>query len=156
MPWDNIPIGHMVHQIGNLSIAEPASAATKIPFATVAFLFARNFPKGHVGQTNLDFFLFFSKFCLSLSSRLLFRLGMNFSIPLSAPSITVPTGQIQLQNMGPNITIAKRKIEIADMRDRVSQSISMPIRGQQPDVSRISRPPTGHIIQPPGPKEVQE
>lgn len=129
MPWANIPIGHMLHQMGNLSIAEPASAVINIPFATVAFLLARKFPKGHVGQTNLDFFLFFSRFCFSRSSRFLFSLGMNFSTPLSKPSTAVPNGQIQLQNMGPNNIIEKRKIEIAEKSDRVSQSTLSPPLG---------------------------
>ena len=129
MPWDNIPIGHMLHQMGNLSIAEPASAPINIPFANVAFLFAKNFPKGHVGHTNLDFFLFFSRFCFSRSSRFLFSLGMNFSTPLSKPSTAVPNGQIQLQNMGPNNIIEKRKIEIAEKSDRVSQSTLSPPLG---------------------------
>lgn len=129
MPWDNIPIGHMLHQMGNLSIAEPARAVTSIPFATVAFLFAINFPKGHVGQTNLDFFLFFSRFCFSRSSRFLFSLGINLSIALSPPSTTVPTGQTQLQNMGPNNIIEPIKIEIAEKSDRVSQSTLSPPLG---------------------------
>ena len=129
MPWENIPIGHMLHQMGNLSIAEPARAVTSIPFATMAFLFARNFPKGHVGQTNLDFFLFFSRLCFRRSSRFLFSLGINLSIALSTPSTAVPTGQIQLQNMGPNNIIAPIKIEIAEKSDRVSQSMSSPTRG---------------------------
>ena len=129
MPWDNIPIGHILHQRGNLSIAEPARAITSSPFATVAFLFAKNFPKGHVGQTNLDFFLFFSRLCFSRSSRFLFRLGINLSIALSAPSTAVPTGQIQLQNRGPITIIETIKIEIAEKSDRVSQSMSSPTRG---------------------------
>ena len=129
MPWDNIPMGQMLHQRGNLSIAEPASAPINSPFATVAFLFAKNFPKGHVGQTNLDFFLFFSRLCFSRSFRLLFRLGINLSIALSAPSTAVPTGQIQLQNIGPNNIIETIKIEIAEKSDKVSQSTSIPTRG---------------------------
>ena len=158
MPWDNIPIGQILHQRGNLTMKEPARAPINIPFANVAFLFAKNFPKGHVGQANLDFFLFFSRFCFSRSSRLLFSFGMNLSIALSAPSTTVPTGQIQLQNIGPNNIIEPRKIDNAGMIHRVSISISVGLKhclGDMPEVNKISRPPTGHIIQPPGPKQVQ-
>jgi hypothetical protein len=95
----------------------------------VAFLFAKNLPNGHVGQRNLDFFLFFSRLCFSRSSRFLFSFGINLSIVLSATSTDVPTGQIQLQNSGPNSIIEPMKIEIAEKSDRVSQSTSIPIRG---------------------------
>ena len=120
MPWDNIPIGHMLHQMGNRRIAEPTSAETKSPFATVAFLLAKNFPKGHVGQANLDFFLFFSLFRFNRSSRFMFILGMNRSTPLSKLSIIVPNGQTQLQNIDPNKNIKKKKSNTAAESDKRS------------------------------------
>jgi len=120
MPWDNIPIGHMLHQMGNRRIAEPTSAETKIPFATVAFLFAKNFAKGHVGQANRDFFLFFSLFRFNRSSRFMFVLGMNRSTPLSKPSMIVPNGQAQLQNIDPNKIIRTKKSNTATESDKRS------------------------------------
>jgi len=100
--------------MGNLTIAEPTSAVTKSPFATVAFLLAKNFPKGHVGQANLDFCLFFSVFRFNRSSRFMFVLGMNRSTPLSKPSIIVPNGQTQLQNRDPSKTTKTKKSNTAD------------------------------------------
>ena len=151
MPWDNIPIGHMLHQILIRRIAAPASAEINSPFATVAFLLAKNFPKGHVGQTNLDFFSFFSMFRLKRSSRFIFILGMNRSTPLSKPSIIVPKGQIQPQNTDPNKNVKKKNNKIAAERERISHSILSPLWGKIPLVNRICKPPTGQINHPPGP-----
>jgi hypothetical protein len=150
MPWDNMPIGHMLHQTGNRRIAEPTNAETKSPFATVAFLFAKNFPKGHVGQANLDFFLLFSLFLFNRSSRFMFVLGMNRSTPLSKPSTIVPNGQIQLQKIDPNKNVKTKKIETATKSVKIRYDKSIPLWGATPIVNIVCKPPTGQATHPPG------
>ena len=151
MPWVNIPIGHMLHQTFTRKIAAPTSAETKIPFATVACLFPKSFPKKHVGHIKLEVdFLFFSLFRFNRSSRFMFLLGMNRSTNLSKPSIIVPNGQTQLQKIDPAKNVKKKKNKTATASDKTSHPKSSPAWGAMPIVSRTCKPPTGQAIHPPG------
>ena len=140
----NIPIGQMVQNTGSLKTAEPTREDTKTPFATVACLLPKSFPKGHVGHTKLCAVFFFSLFRSERSSRFIFNLGMNRSTPLSKASIIVPSGQTQLQKTFPNTKIGIRKRRSAINVKVINAGIS--------PVSRDCTPPTGQTSQAPGPR----
>ena len=146
----------MLHQMGNLRMAEPKNAGTKITLPTVIFLLAKKLPKAHVGQTNPDLFSLFSLLRFSRSARFIFVLGMNRSTPLSNTSITVPKGQIQLQNAAPKRNIRRRKSEVPTKRKKTRLAMLIPETGEIPQVSRVCKPPRGQASHVPGSVLFQE
>ena len=137
-------------------MAEPRNVGIRIAVATVMFLLAKKLPKAHVGQRNPDLVSLFSlpRFCRS--TRFIFVLGMNLSTPLSKTSITVPNGQIQLQNAAPKRNIRRRKSEVPTKRKKIRSPISSPSFGDIPHVSKVSKPPNGQTSHVPGSVLVQE
>jgi hypothetical protein len=75
---------------------------------------------------------------------------MNRSTALSKPSIIVPNGQTQLQNIDPVKNVKKKKNKTATASDKMSHPKSSPAWGTIPIVSRTCKPPTGQAIHPPG------
>jgi hypothetical protein len=146
----------MLHQMGNLRMAEPKNAGTKIALPTVIFLLAKKLPKAQVGQRNPELVPLFSLLRFSRSTRFIFVSGMNRSTPLSKASITVPKGQIQLQNAVPKRNIRRRKSEVPTKRKKTRRAMSIPETGDIPHVSRVCKPPRGQASHVPGSVLIQE
>lgn len=144
MPLFDIPIGHMLQNTGSRRTAEPTNADTKTPFATAAFLLAKNLPKRHVGQIKPFCVFLFSLLRTIRSSRFTFVLGIKRSTTLSKTSIIVPNGQAQPQNTFPNKNIGTRKRKSATNVKIRSGPYTFP-------VNRACKPPKGQINHAPGP-----
>jgi hypothetical protein len=81
---------------------------------------------------------------------------MNLSTPLSKASITVPNGQIQLQNAAPKRNIRSIKSEVPTKRKKTRRQMSILEMGGLPIVSRVCKPPKGQTSHVPGSVLFQE